>query len=248
MSLEVAASSACWITERARFGAHAEVVLGRGQERRTHPHALRAERQRGRHLASAADAARGEHRRRTTKGVNNFGHQDHRRDLTGVPAGLMALGDHDVDAVLDMPLRVLGAAGQCGHRDTGGVHLVDDVLGRRAQRVGDQFDRVLERHLDVAAGHRVQPAQHALGARLVLRQGRHAEVGEGLGDEVAVRLRDQLVDVDRRALGRHLGGHDDIDAVRLAIGVGVHPLQDALEIVGVVEPDAARACRGRPRG
>ena len=135
--------------------------------------------------------------------------------------------------------RVLGAAGQCGHRDTGGVHLVDDVRGRRAQRVGDQFDRVLERHLDVTAGHRVQPAQHALAARLVLRQRRHTEVGQRLGDEIAVRLRDQLVDVDRRALGGHLGGHHDVDAVRLAVGVGVHPLQNALEIVGVVEPDAA---------
>jgi hypothetical protein len=50
-------------------------------------------------------------------------------------------------------------------------------------------------------------------------------------------LRDQLVDVDSRALLRHLGGHDDVDAVRLAVGVLVHPAQHVLEIIGFVEPD-----------
>ncbi len=54
------------------------------------------------------------------------------------------------------------------------------------------------------------------------------------------RLRDQLVDVDRGALGRHLGGHHDVDAVRLAVGVLVHPPQHGFEVVGVVEPHAAK--------
>ena len=40
-----------------------------------------------------------------------------------------------------------------------------------------------------------QPSTPSLPA-LVLGQRRHAEVGERLGDEVAMRLRDQLVDVD----------------------------------------------------
>ena len=39
---------------------------------------------------------------------------------------------------------------------------------------------------------------------------------------------------------RHLGGHDDVDAVGLAVGVLVHPAQDGLEVVGVVEPHAAQ--------
>ena len=42
------------------------------------------------------------------------------------------------------------------------------------------------------------------------------------------------------ALGGHLGGHDDVDAVRLAVGVLVHPVQHGLEVVGIVEPDAAQ--------
>ena len=44
-------------------------------------------------------------------------------------------------------------------------------------------------------GHRMQPAEHARGALLVVGQRRHPEVGERLVDEIAVRLRDQLVDV-----------------------------------------------------
>ena len=36
-----------------------------------------------------------------------------------------------------------------------------------------------------------------------------------------------------------LGGHDDVDSVRPAVSVLVHPAQDILEVVGVVEPHAA---------
>ena len=41
------------------------------------------------------------------QGVDDLGHQHHRRDLAGVAAGLVALGDDDVDAVLGMPPGVL---------------------------------------------------------------------------------------------------------------------------------------------
>ena len=138
----------------------------------------------------------------TIKRVNDFRHSTIDADLAGVPARLVALGDDDVDAVVDVALGVLGAARQRGDRDTGLVRLVDDVLRRRAERVGDQLDRMLERHLDVRPGHRMQPAEHARGALLVVGQRRHPEVGERLVDEVAVALRDQLVDVAGRALGR----------------------------------------------
>ena len=49
----------------------------------------------------------------------------------------------------------------------------------------------------------MQPAQHAFIALLVVRKRRNTKIGKGVGDEVAVRLRDQLVDVDGRALGGH---------------------------------------------
>ena len=115
---------------RAALGPHAEVVLGGGEERRTHPHALCAERERRRDLTSAADAAGRQHRGVAPKSVNHFRHQHHRRDLAGVTTGLVTLRDDDVDAIVDMALRVLGATGQRRHRYPRGVHLVDDVLGR----------------------------------------------------------------------------------------------------------------------
>ncbi len=58
------------------------------------------------------------------------GHSTIDADLTGVSTGLMTLRDDDVDAIVDVALRVLGATGQRRHRNSGGVHLVDDVLGR----------------------------------------------------------------------------------------------------------------------
>ena len=61
----------------------------------------------------------------------------------------MPLRDNDVDTVVDMALCMFGAAGERGHRNTRVVGLIDDVLRRRAQCVGDQLDRMLERHLDV---------------------------------------------------------------------------------------------------
>jgi hypothetical protein len=156
-----------------------------------------------------------------------------------VSAGFVTLGDHDVDAVLDMALRVFGAACKRGHRNARLVGLVDDVLRRRAEGVGDQLDRMLECHLDVRASHRMQPAEHAFVALLIVGQRRNTKVGKGFGDKVAMALRDQLVDVDGRALGGHLGRHDDVDAVRHAVGILVHPAQDVLQVVCVVEPHAA---------
>src|SRR6476619_1379393 len=79
--------------------------------------------------------------------------------------------------------------------------------------VGDQLDRMLECDLDMRPGNRVQPAEHAGGALLVVGQRWHPEVGERLVDEFAMRLRDQLVDIGGRALGRDLGRHDDVGTV-----------------------------------
>ncbi len=149
VSADVAASIASWIIDTPASVRTPRSYSADGQERRAHPYALSAERQRGRDLPAGADAAGGEHRGPTVKGVNDLRPQHHRADLTGVPACLVALRDDDVHAVLDVALRVFGAARQRGHRNTRRVDLVDDILRRRAERVGDQLDRMLERHLDV---------------------------------------------------------------------------------------------------
>ena len=96
---------------------------------RARPHALRAQRERGGDLASGADAARAEHRHVGADGVDDLRHEHHRRDLSGVAAGLVALGDDDVDAVGDVARR---ASPYRPAPPPGGlrVRLVDDVVRR----------------------------------------------------------------------------------------------------------------------
>ena len=79
-----------------------EVVLGRRQERRAHPHPLRAQRECGRDLPAGADPAGGEHRGLAVERVDDLRPQHHRADLAGVATGLVALGDDDVHTVLGM--------------------------------------------------------------------------------------------------------------------------------------------------
>ena len=64
-------------------------------------------------LPAVADAARGEHRRRR-HGVDDLGDEHHRADLAGVAAGLVALGDDDVDAGVLLALGVLRLADEAG--------------------------------------------------------------------------------------------------------------------------------------
>ena len=85
----------------------------------------------------------------------------------------------------------------------------------------------------------------------VVGKRRHTELVERAVDEGAVLLRNQLVEIDGAALGRHLGRHDDVDAVRLTVGVLVHPRQCGFELFRVVEPDAtehAQTSRAADRG
>ena len=65
------------------------------------------------------------HAERAARQLGIFEHFEDVFDI--VAAGLVPLRDDDVDAVLDVAQRVLGAAGQRGHRNTGGMCLFDHV-------------------------------------------------------------------------------------------------------------------------
>ena len=80
-----------------------------------------------------ADATGAEHGDVGPDGVHDLRRQHHAGDLAGVAAGLVALGDDDVDAVLDVRQRVLRGSGQRRDLHAGLVGLVDDVL-RAASR------------------------------------------------------------------------------------------------------------------
>jgi hypothetical protein len=86
----------------------------------------------------------------------------------------------------------------------------------------------------------VQPAEHPAIREVVLgRQRRNPEPGQRELDELAVSFRDELGQVGRGPLGRYLRGHHDVDTVRPAVGVRIHPGQDGVQFGGIVEPDAA---------
>ena len=241
VSLEVAASSACWMTDGPSASAHPEVVLGRGEERRPHPHPGRA-----RARARRPPAVRCRYHRRPAPGVvpdrvDDLRPQHHRADLTGVPAGLVALRDrrcpprcrHAARACLAVPASAATgtpAACACSMTSFGG-----EPRALAIRLIGcSSATSTCERATECS-----QPSTPSLPGSVV-GQRRHPEVGQGLGDEVTVGLRDQLVDVDGGALGGHLRRHHDVDAVGLAVGVVVHPAQHGLEFVGMVEPDAAQ--------
>src|SRR5439155_10343996 len=128
-----------------------EVALGGCEPDRPRPGAVGAERQGGRDLPPAADAARGEDGSRSND-VYHLGYEDERGDLAGVTARLVARCDDDVDAGLDLATGMLRRADERGDEHALRMDLVDDVARRRAERVDQQLDRVGERDVHLRAG------------------------------------------------------------------------------------------------
>lgn len=57
-------------------------------------------------------------------------------------------------------------------------------------------------------------------------------LGEGVLDELPVSGRDHRLDIGLAHALHLLRGHDDIEAVGLAVGVFLHPVEVAREVVG----------------
>ena len=164
------------------------VALGHRQPDRARPRTLRAHRERGRDLRAVRDAAGREHRASGATASITSGHSTTERDLAGVPAGLGALRDDDVDADLLVLLRVPRAARERGDQHLVVVARLDDVLGRRAERVDEQRRRVLERDVELRAARWRRSSRAGGACSALLGQRRHVVLGEHLLDEVAVLL------------------------------------------------------------
>lgn len=138
--------------------------------------------------------------------------------------------------------------GERGDEDVLFVGAVDDVGGWGAERVGQQPDRVVEGDVELAAGDLFHPAGDAPAGGLALGQLGHAVLGEGVLDELPVRRGDHRLDVGLRDPFDLLGKHDDVQAVRLAVDMGLDPVEVALEVVGgrvadrAEHPEAMRPC------
>ena len=110
--------------------------------------------------------------------------------------GLGALRDDDVDALLDLLLRVASGADERADEDAVLVREVDDRLRRRAERVDEEPDqRVLERHVDGAGGLVVDA--EARSARVVVPDYQLSlAIGkEGQNARLAARLTGWRIDI-----------------------------------------------------
>ncbi len=109
----------------------------------------------------------------------------------------------------------------------------DDVGGRGTEGVRKEFDRVVEGDVELVAGDLLHPAGDAPAGGLALGELGHVVLGEGVADEGAVSGRDHRLDVGLAdAVDGLLGGHDDVEAVGLAVGVRLHPVEVAYQVVG----------------
>lgn len=91
---------------------------------------------------------------------------------------------------------------------------------------------MVEGDIELAAGYFFHPSGDAPAGRLALRELRYAVLGQGVLDELAVSGRDHRLDVCLGHPFHLLGGHDDVEAVRLAVGVLLHPVEVACQVVG----------------
>ena len=120
------------------------------------------------------------------------------------------------------------------------VREVHDVGRGRAERVDEHLHaRVLQRNLDLTGRLRVDVQTGGLDDPTVelFRQFGNVVALEQLLDEVAVALRDHRVEIREvglvaAALAHVLHGHDDVDAVGLAVDVLVDPVELDLELLG----------------
>jgi hypothetical protein len=169
--------------------------LLRRQPERTEPDALGAQREGSGDLASVADAPGGEHGDRRD-GVDDLGDEHHRRNLAGMSARFVALGDDEVGAGGGMALGMFDGAGQRRDLDALGAPLLDHPGGRRAEGARDQLDRMLEEHLDDLA--LFVETDEELAAQLgVRRERRDVVAGEEVFEEAAVFRGDSRVELAR---------------------------------------------------
>jgi len=159
-------------------------------------------------------------------------------------AGFRAFGDDDVDTGLHLPDSMFLRTDQCGHRDALRPRPIDHRLRWHAECVGDELDRMRERHVQQARGYGRQQGHLTLGdARIVEVEGDSVAGEQGL-HEFLVALRHagaQSFDVDAAVAPDHVLGDQDVDAVRPAVHVLVDPLQLQLQLFGRVPAGAEHA-------
>jgi hypothetical protein len=154
-----------------------------------------------------------------------------------VSAGLRALGDDDVDAGLLVAQRLLHTTTQRSHQAAALVDRLDDALGRRAERVGDQCDPLVTERLFHERNARGLGPPEQVGL-LVVRPFRDAVLAKQLLRELAVLARDHRLEPLLQLPGVHLPdplvllGNHGVDPVGLVAHVLVDPFELHGELLG----------------
>ena len=220
--------------------------LGRGDEARAHPHALRAERERGGQAAAVDDGAGGEHR--NFHRVDDLRDQRDARDLAGVAAGLRALRDDGVEAAVFAGLRVAHGAADVHHLETGRVEAIDEMARRHAEArdegrrafldddVGGALERFRNGGEQIDAERFLRQLAHAahLLADFVRAASGHAERAEaaglrhrrakfGVGDAAHAGEQDRVVDAQHVANGRADGHGENSSIGGMTTGLIIPP-------------------------
>ena len=181
------------------------VALGRRQPDRPGPHALGAERERGRDLASGPDAAGREHRRGRDR-VDHVGHEDQRRHVAGVAAGLATLGDDDVDALVHLLSACCTLPHSAATFTPCSCARSTTSLGGGPSAFTSSLIGCSSAISHLLAALLVHPAEQRPRSGSSSEQLRHVVLGEQLVDPVAVLLRDHLLELLAHALGVELAG------------------------------------------
>ena len=162
-------------------------------------------------------------------------------------AGLGALRDDDVDAGGHLAHGVLPRTDQGGTGNTGWPGAFQHRGGRHAERVGDQPDRVAESDV-----HQLLAGLELIGRRAVQvlpawcpgsdrRRDGEADRGRRRGGCSGMLPRQVAQGGTRPGADRQVLGDQQIDAVRLAVDVGVDPGELGFKLLRRV------ACRARAR-
>ncbi len=155
-------------------------------------------------------------------------------------AGFGALCDQHVDTDGDLALGVRLGPDERADEQTVLVREVDDIGRGRTERVDEHLHAgVLQRDLDLTRRFRVDVQTRGLdhAALEILGERWDLVTLQQLLDEIAVALGDHRVEVREvglvaAALAHVLHGHDDVDAVGLAVDVLVDPVELDLELFG----------------
>ena len=156
--------------------------------------------------------------------LDDLGDEGERADRTRVPARVVALGNHHVDAGFDLATRLARQADQAPYACASSVRLLDHESGT-AEAGGEDRHALLEDHVQCLSRGTEEVRRPGAARFGALGRSRDFILFVQALHEVAVCLRDHLLEVFAVALDE-AGGDEQVDAERLV----AHTLLDPADV------------------